>query len=98
MKEGARWFLATTNFCNIAPLLAIVFAAVAAYQIKMNDDYYSTNLQVVGAVPTQFQLFRIPSFSYPWSTLFIDVLPITFLSFYEGYAIARKYAELAIHF
>jgi MFS superfamily sulfate permease-like transporter len=91
------WFRALMGLANMSPLLGIILASVYAWSLKSSDggDYYSSQLSIVGSLSSVNtpDLFRVPSFKYPWGALFQDSLTVTVLLFYEGYAIAWKYAR-----
>ena len=106
-RKKQLWFRVWTLFANLSPFIGIVIAGKVAYDIisahyshGVFDDYYVSKLVIVGAITPGVNIIRIPTFNYPWNTLFVDVLPLTFVTFMESYSVANKLATLnkQLHF
>jgi SulP family sulfate permease len=48
----------------------------------------------VGYIAPGVNIIHIPSFKYNWSELFVDTLPLTFITFMESYSVANKLATM----
>ena len=77
----------------IATLLSLIIAAHMAYEIRdFNPTYHARALKVVGNVPPGLSIFRKPQFNQSLGQLFIDVIPLTIISYMESFSVARKTA------
>ena len=106
-RKKQLWFRVWALFANLSPFIGIVIAGKVAYDIisahyshGIFDDYYVSKLSIVGAITPGVNIIRIPTFNYPWNTLFVDVLPLTFVTFMESYSVANKFATMnkQLHF
>jgi high affinity sulfate transporter 1 len=80
------------NFiATVSTLMALIIAAHEAYLIhNFNDTYHARALKVVGDVPPGLDIFRTPKFEHDMGKVFVDVIPLTIISYMESYAVARK--------
>lgn len=80
------------NFISsVATLACLIIAGHEAYLIhNFNDTYHARALKVVGDVPAGLDIFRIPKFDFPLGKVFVDVIPLTIISYMESYSVARK--------
>ena len=80
-------------FTTITTLLCLIIAAHMAYRIhNFNTTHHARALKVVGTVPPGLDIFRIPHFNQPMGQMFVDVIPLTIISYMESFAVARKCA------
>lgn len=98
-QKKTLWFKAWTLFANLSSFIGIIICGKVAYDaISANyskgkiTDYYASKLSIVGPINPGVNIIRVPSFKYPWGTLFVDILPLTFITFMESYSIAAKIA------
>mmetsp|Transcript_1564 Transcript_1564/g.3670 ORF Transcript_1564/g.3670 Transcript_1564/m.3670 type:complete len:735 (+) Transcript_1564:211-2415(+) len=82
------------NFVVVtSTLLAMVISAKVAFDIRTtNMTYHAQNLSIVGQVPAGLDIFRLPAFEQSFSTFFLDLLPLTIISYMESFSVARKIA------
>jgi len=82
------------NFLVITSILiATVIAAKVAYDIRStNSTYHAQNLEIVGEVPAGLDIFRTPVFEQNFPSFFLDLLPLTIISYMESFSVARKIA------
>jgi hypothetical protein len=86
-------FRAYTMISTLAVLIAIVIAAAVAKDlIQNNDSYAAQHLKIVGDVPPGLDFFRMPKMRQPWGPLFLNVIPMTIISYMESFSVARKIA------
>jgi MFS superfamily sulfate permease-like transporter len=78
---------AVYNFSVVtSTLLAMVISGKVAFDIISTDDtYHAQNLSIVGSVPEGLHIFRMPVFEQRYSKFFIDVLPLTIISYMESF-------------
>ena len=80
------------NFiASMTTLLCLIIAGHEAYKIhSFNHTHHAQALKLVGEVPAGLSIFRTPAFEYDLGSVFVDVIPLTIISYMEGYAVARK--------
>lgn len=94
-RKNLIWYKIFVLFCALLPLFAIIIGAHVAWSIVTEgnqNDFYATNLKVVGSVPSGLNIIKIPTFHYPFGQFFIDVIPMTLISFMESYSVSRRIA------
>jgi SulP family sulfate permease len=98
-NKNTLWFKSYVIFANLSSFIGIIIAGKVAYDIISANyshgkftDYYASKLKIVGSVVPGLDIIRLPSFQYPWGQLFVDILPLTFITFMESYSIAVKLA------
>jgi MFS superfamily sulfate permease-like transporter len=100
-RKKLWWFHLWTVFANLMPFICLIIGAHVAWSIKSKDhynnprvkhEYYAKDLKIVGIVKPGLDIIRIPHFSHPWGQFFVDVIPLTLISFMESYSVARRIA------